>query len=109
MITAVIQIGRQTAAIELPQDRFSLQYWLAQMGIRERPENIPISNGKGQPISVTLDAESNIGKSLAALFTEKNTLDEANVCAHMPKTPEWKFERSWNRVSYTNNTLPHRS
>ncbi len=45
MITAVIQIGRQTAAIELPQDRFSLQYWLAQMGIRERPENIPISNG----------------------------------------------------------------
>lgn len=83
MITAVIQIGRQTAAIELPQDRFSLQYWLAQMGIRERPENIPISNGKGQPISVTLDAESNIGRSLAALFTEKNTLDEANVCAHM--------------------------
>lgn len=45
MITAVIQIGRQTAAIELPQDRFSLQYWLAQMGIRERPENISISNG----------------------------------------------------------------
>ena len=33
MITAVIQIGRQTAAIELPQDRFSLQYWLAQMGM----------------------------------------------------------------------------
>ena len=45
MITAVIQIGRQATAIELPQDRFSLRYWLAQLGIRERPENIPISNG----------------------------------------------------------------
>lgn len=33
MITAVIQNGRQTAAIELPQDWCSLQYWLAQMDI----------------------------------------------------------------------------
>lgn len=41
MITAVIQNGRQTAAIELPQDWCSLQYWLAQMDIREQPEHKP--------------------------------------------------------------------
>ena len=107
MITAVIQIGRQTAAIELPQDRFSLQYWLAQMGIRERPENIPISNGKGQPISVTLDAESNIGKSLAALFTEKNTLDEANVCAHMTKNARMEIREELEQsLLYEQYTSP---
>lgn len=107
MITAVIQIGRQTAAIELPQDRFSLQYWLAQMGIRERSENIPISNGKGQPISVTLDAESNIGKSLAALFTEKNTLDEANVCAHMTKNARMEIREELEQsLLYEQYTSP---
>ena len=83
MITAVIQNGRQTAAIELPQDWCSLQYWLAQMDIREQPEHIPIGFDSDKAISVTLDAKSDIGKALTALFTEKNTLGEANVCTHM--------------------------
>lgn len=46
MITAVIQNGRQTAAIELPRDWCSLQYWLAQIDIREQPEHIPNSECK---------------------------------------------------------------
>ena len=107
MITAVIQNGRQTAAIELPQDWCSLQYWLAQMDIREQPEHIPIGFDSDKAISVTLDAKSDIGKALTALFTEKNTLGEANVCTHMTENARMEIREELEQgLLYEQYTSP---
>lgn len=107
MITAVIQNGRQTAAIELPRDWCSLQYWLAQIDIREQPEHIPIGFDSDKAISVTLAAKSDIGKALTALFTEKNTLGEANVCTHMTENARMEIREELEQgLLYEQYTSP---
>ena len=40
MLNALIQNGNQTAVLELPADPFTLQYELAQIGIRSRLRDI---------------------------------------------------------------------
>ena len=107
MITAVIQNGRQTAAIELPRDWCSLQYWLAQIDSREQPEHIPIGFDSDKAISVTLAAKSDIGKALTALFTEKNTLGEANVCTHMTENARMEIREELEQgLLYEQYTSP---
>lgn len=83
MINALIRKGDQTAILSLPADRFSLQYDLAQIGIRQRLTEIPIHDDEEQEISVKLFADSDIGNSLAVLFNSAHSLDDANLCAHM--------------------------
>ena len=83
MINALIRKGDQTAILSLPADRFSLQYDLAQIGIRQRLTEIPIHDDEEQEISVKLFADSDIGNSLAVLFNSAYSLDDANLCAHM--------------------------
>ena len=68
MLNALIQNGNQTAVLELPADPFTLQYELAQIGIRSRLRDIPIKDDEDSKIQVKLFADSDIGNSLAVLF-----------------------------------------
>ena len=68
MLNALIQNGNQTAVLELPADPFTLQYELAQIGIRSRLRDIPIKDDEDSEIQVKLFADSDIGNSLAVLF-----------------------------------------
>lgn len=92
MINALIRKGDQTAILSLPADRFSLQYDLAQIGIRQRLAEIPIHDDEEQEISVKLFADSDIGNSLAVLFNSAYSLDDANLCAHMVENARPEFQ-----------------
>ena len=83
MLNALIQNGNQTAVLELPADPFTLQYELAQIGVRSRLRDIPIKDDEESPIRVKLFADSDIGNSLAVLFKPSHSLEDANLCAHM--------------------------
>ena len=83
MLNALIQNGNQTTVLELPSDPFTLQYELAQIGIRSRLRDIPIKDDEESPIRVKLFADSDIGNSLAVLFKPSYSLEDANLCAHM--------------------------
>ena len=94
MLKAVISHNKQTAIVELPMDRLSLQYELSQIGIRRQAKDIPIMDEENQPISVKLFSESDIGQKLAVLFRPSHSLEDANVCAHavVHARPEVKDE-----------------
>ena len=83
MINALIQNGDKTAILDLPNDPFTLQYDLSQIGIRSRLRNIPIKDDEDSEIQVKLFADSDIGNSLAVLFKPSHSLEDANLCAHM--------------------------
>lgn len=83
MLNALIYNKGQMAVLTLPMDRFSLQYELAQIGIRQRLTDIPISDEEERDIQVKLYADSDIGNSLAMLFKPSHSLEDANLCAHM--------------------------
>lgn len=83
MLNALISHKDQTAVLTLPMDRFSLQYELAQIGIRRRLTDITISDEDELDIQVKLYADSDIGNSLAVLFKPTFSLEDANLCAHM--------------------------
>ena len=83
MLNALITSGEKTAILTLPSDRFTLQYELAQIGIRKRLTEIPINDDEEQDIQIKLFADSDIGNSLAVLFNPTHMLEDANLCAHM--------------------------
>lgn len=83
MLNALIYNKEQTAVLTLPMDRFSLQYELAKIGIRQRIADIPISDDEKRELQVKLFADSDIGNSLAVLFKPTHSLEDANLCAHM--------------------------
>ena len=68
MINALIQNGDQTAVLKLPDDPFTLQYDLSQIGVRIRLRDIPIKDDENSALQVKLFADSDIGNSLAVLF-----------------------------------------
>lgn len=85
MINALIQKGDQTAVLKLPDDPFTLQYDLSQIGVRSRLQDICIKYDEKSEIQVKLFADSDIGNSLAVLFKPFHSLEDANLCAHMVK------------------------
>ena len=96
MLKAVISHNKQTAIVELPMDRLSLQYELSQIGIRRQAKDIPILDEEDQPISVKLFSESDIGQKLAVLFRPFRSLEDANVCAY---TPDRRYSMRSSRAS----------
>ena len=54
MINALIQNGDQTAVLKLPDDPFTLQYDLSQIGVRIRLRDIPIKDDEDSAIQVKL-------------------------------------------------------
>lgn len=83
MIKALIYNGENSTAVDLPKDRFNLQYELAQIGIREQLNRIPIDDDENRMIHIKLVSDSDFGNCMAKLFTAKHSLDDANMCAHM--------------------------
>lgn len=83
MINALIQNGAKTAVLELPNDPFTLQYDLSQIGIRKHIKDIPINDDENCDIQVKLFSNSDIRNSLAVLFKPSHSLEDANLCAHM--------------------------
>ena len=83
MINAVIQNGDQTAVLKLPDDPFTLQYDLSQIGVRIRLRDIPIKDDEDSAIQVKLFADSDIGNNLAVLFKPSHSLEDANLCTYM--------------------------
>ncbi|MBS5733217.1 MAG: hypothetical protein KHW87_00740 [Clostridiales bacterium] len=68
---------------------FSLQYELAQIGVRQRLADIPICDEDDQAVQVKLYADSDFGNHLLLLFSEQNTLAEVNtVCFAIEKADE---------------------
>ncbi len=100
MFNALISHKGQTAILNLPMDRFSLQYELAQIGLRKRFADIPISDEEEQDVQVKLYADSDMGNSLAVLFKPSHSLEDANLCAHMVENarPELREEIEQNIV-----------
>lgn len=100
MLNALISHKDQTAVLTLPMDRFSLQYELAQIGIRRRLTDITISDEDEQDIQVKLYADSDMGNSLAVLFKPYHSLEDANLCAHIVQNvrPELREEIEQNIV-----------
>ena len=99
MLKAVISHNEQTAIVELPMDRLSLQYELSQIGIRKLVKDIPILDEENQPISVKLYSESDIGRNLAVLFRPSHSLEDANVCAHAVVHASRRYSMRSSRVS----------
>ena len=83
MINALIQNGDQTAVLKLPDDPFTLQYDLSQIGVRIRLRDIPIKDDEDSAIQVKLFADSDIGNNLAVLFKPSHSWEDANLCAYM--------------------------
>ena len=100
MFNVLISHKGQTAILILPMDRFRLQYELAQIGIRQRLTDIPISDEEEQDIQVKLYADSDIGNSLAMLFKPSHSLEDANLYSHMVENarPELLEELEQNIV-----------
>lgn len=100
MLNVLISHKGQTAILALPMNRFSLQYELAQIGIRKRLTDIPISDEEGQDIQVKLYSDSDMGNTLAVLFNASHSLEDTNLCAHMVENarPELLEELEQNIV-----------
>lgn len=68
MLKAVISHNEQSAIVELPMDRLSLQYELSQIGIRRLAKDIPIMDEEDQSISVKFYSESAKAKIVSAVW-----------------------------------------
>lgn len=81
MINAVIQNGDQTAVLKLPDDPFTLQYDLSQIGVRIRLRDIPIKDDE--------DSATNAsgGQSITEP-AEATTAQEINHAAQQVKAPK---------------------
>lgn len=77
MLNALITSGEKTAILTLPSDSFTLQYELAQIGIRKRLTEIPINDDEEQDIQIKLFADSDIGNNLAVLFNPIHCIESA--------------------------------
>lgn len=83
MINDLIQKGDQTVVLKLPDDSFTLQYDLSQIGVRSRLQDICIKYDEKSEIRVKLFSDSDIGNSLAVLFKPYHSLEDANLCVYM--------------------------
>lgn len=72
MINALIQNGDQTAVLKLPDDPFTLQYDLSQIGVRIRLRDIPIKDDEDSAIQVKLFADSDRKVFCTNLLTSDN-------------------------------------
>ena len=98
MINAVIQNGDQTAVLKLPDDPFTLQYDLSQIGVRIRLRDIPIKDDEDSAIQVKLFADSDIGNNLAVLFKPSHSLRTLTCARIWWKTPDRKFRKNSNSI-----------
>lgn len=81
MIKAVIENKGDTLVTEFPKDYLSIYEELCSIGCRKALERIPLTDNEEDDIRVKLYSDSNFGIHLLCLFSEENTLADANtVC-----------------------------
>ena len=86
MYNAIVSYKDKTAVMELPLETHELRYQLMQLGIRDRPENICIvDDDEEQDVHVKLYSGSDFENATTVLFTQENSLAQANRCAHLLK------------------------
>lgn len=99
-IRAVIQTDSGTLLVDFPQGIYDLYKNLRSVGIRHNPSNIPITDEENGAIRVKLYAEDDVGKRLALLFSENDTLAEVNTAAYVMENadPEIKLQLEGNLI-----------
>ena len=74
MISALIHNENNTLLLELPTEFVSFQMKLLSIGIRQRPQDIRITDNDDDAVRVKLFSESDIGNHLTQVFSESDTL-----------------------------------
>lgn len=82
MVNVNIQNGNESAVIELPADRYILYQKTWDIGIREHPKNIKLTDTDDSVYKVKLSSDSDLGNSIIKLFNEDYSLDDINSCVY---------------------------
>ena len=82
MVNVNIQNGNESVVIELPTDRYILHQKIWDIGIREKPENIKLTDADDSVYKVKLSSDSDFGNSILKLFNEDYSLDDVNACIY---------------------------
>ncbi len=82
MVNVNIQNGNESVVIELPTDRYILHQKIWDIGIREKPENIKLTDADDSVYKVKLSSDSDFGNSIIKLFNEDYSLDDVNACIY---------------------------
>ncbi len=82
MVNVNIQNGNESVVIELPTDRYILHQKIWDTGIREKPENIKLTDADDSVYKVKLSSDSDFGNSIIKLFNEDYSLDDINTCVY---------------------------
>ena len=83
MITAVIDHDQNTLIVQLPGSIMDLRLKLVSIGIMTPPDQILLYATDDHQTKVQLFGESNVGKHLCQLLSDKNTLADANIAAYL--------------------------
>ena len=86
MLNALVHNGDNTLVLPLPTDFMNFQMKLFSIGIRQRPQEIKLTDNEEDQIRVKLFSGSDIGNHLIRIFKESDTLANANITAHMVMT-----------------------
>ena len=86
MLNALVHNGDNTLVLPLPTDFMDFQLKLFSIGIRQRPQEIKLTDNEEDQIRVKLFSDSDIGNHLIRIFKESDTLANANITAHMVMT-----------------------
>ena len=83
MITALIQTkDENTLVVELPCGSYALHEQLESIGIRESSSELKISDNEDDAVRIKLFSDSDFGRHLVSLITERDSLGAANVATH---------------------------
>lgn len=83
MITAVIDHDQNTLIVQLPGSIMDLRLKMVSIGIRMPPDQISLYATGDHQTKVQLFGETNVGKHLCQLLSDKSTLAEANIAAYL--------------------------
>lgn len=86
MLSALVHNSDNTLVLPLPTDFMDFQLKLLSIGIRQRPQEIKLTDNEENQIRVKLFSDSDIGNHLIRIFAESDTLADANITANMVMT-----------------------
>ena len=83
MITAVLDHDQNTLIVQLPGSIMDLRLKLVSTGIMTPPDQILLYATDDRQTKVQHFGETNVGKHLCQLLSDKNTLADANIAAYL--------------------------
>lgn len=85
-INAIIQHkGGGTLVLDLPRGTYDLLEKLLSVGIAQSPQRITLTDEEGDDIRVKLYADSDLGRHLILVLSERDSLADANLLAFVAK------------------------